>query len=213
MSVHVSPLPSRQVMQGRASGIFVATIFGAFWGLSATVFLSDVVRVSAYVLIGLVTLAFFGVGTQLLRYSRKLSSTVTREEAVRLKSVRRGFVIVSVAEVVLIVLAVALLGRSGASHFTLPVIALIVGVHFLPLARLFNVRVYYLTGALLSLLSLIALVALLLGLQLAGPSPNNWSLFVSVGAALVLWLTQFYNSRYSIRLMRQRAEAVNPGMS
>lgn len=52
-------------------------------------------------------------------------------------------------------------------------IALIVGLHFLPLAGLFSARAYYFTGALLSLLALIAIVALLLGVQLVGPSPDN----------------------------------------
>jgi hypothetical protein len=83
-------------------------------------------------------------------------------------------------------------------------IALIVGLHFLPLAGLFSARAYYFTGALLSLLALIAIVALLLGVQLVGPSPNNWSLFVNMGAALVLWLTLLYVSRFAVRLMRQR---------
>lgn len=204
MSVHVSRL-SRPARLRQASGIFFLTIFGAVWGLVGTSFLSGIVRISTYVLIGLVTLTFFGTGALFLRYARRLSSTVTPEEAAEGKRIRRWFGMVFGAEIVLIVLAGILLTRFGAGRFNAPVIALIVGVHFLPLARLFNVQAYYLTGVLLSLLALTALVALLFGMQIAGPSPDNWSLFVSMGATLVLWLTLLYNSRSVIGLLRQGA--------
>jgi len=50
----------------------------------------------------------------------------------------------------------------------------------------------------------VALVALLLGLQIAGSSPYNWSLFVGVGATLILWLTVLYMTRFGVRIMQQK---------
>lgn len=76
------------------------------------------------------------------------------------------------------------------------------GIHFLPLARLFHVPAYYITGTLLSVLGLVAVAALLLGLQIAGPSPQNWSAFVGIGATLILWLTVLYIARLGLRVMR-----------
>lgn len=103
----------------------------------------------------------------------------------------------------LIALASILLSIFQLDRFIAPATALIVGIHFFPLARLFRVPTYYITGVLLSLLGLVALLALLLGLSIAGPSPYNWSLFVGIGVTLVLWLTAASVSRFGLRVMRQ----------
>ena len=55
------------------------------------------------------------------------------------------------------------------------------------------------------MLALIALVALLLGLPLAGSSPYNWSLFVGIGATLILWLTGLAIARLGLIAIRQGA--------
>ncbi len=111
------------------------------------------------------------------------------------------FGIVFGTEILLIALANILLSTFQVDRFIPPATALIVGIHFVPLARLFRVPMYYITGALLIML---ALVALLLGLQIAGPSPYNWSLFVGVGTTLILWLTVLYITRFGLRIMQQR---------
>jgi hypothetical protein len=60
------------------------------------------------------------------------------------------------------------------------------------------------TGTLLCVLALIALGALLSGLPLAGPSPYNWSLFVGIGATLVLWLTDLFMIWYGWKSIHQK---------
>lgn len=201
MAVQVSRLP-RQAVQGVASGIFFLTFFGAAWALGGTWFLQGALHTGAYVLIGLVTLAFLVIGIRLIRYARTLPPAEAPEDVAVGRRIGIWFGVVFCTEAVLIALAGILLSRFGEDNFIAPVVALIVGVHFLPLAGLFHVRAYYLTGALLCLLALIAVVALLLGIQIAGPSPDNWSYFVSIGAALVLWLTLLYLSRFAMGLMR-----------
>jgi hypothetical protein len=88
-----------------------------------------------------------------------------------------------------------------ASQFIPPAIALIVGLHFLPLARLFRVTFYYITGVLLCVLALVAIIALIRGLPIAGPSPYNWSLVVGIGATLILWLTALVVSWQGLSVM------------
>jgi hypothetical protein len=202
MSVPNSRLP-RQAVQGLASGIFFLTFFGGLWALTGTSFLQGAFRIGTYIFIGLVTLIFFGVGVMLLRSARSLSPAVVPEDVAGSRRSGIWFGMVVGGEVLLVVLAGNLLSLFGATSLIIPVVALIVGIHFLPLAGLFHVRVYYLTGVLLCLLALIALVALLLGIQIAGPSPANWSYFVGMGAALVLWLTLLSLSRFARELMRQ----------
>jgi hypothetical protein len=64
---------------------------------------------------------------------------------------------------------------------------LIVGAHFLPLAPVFNVRLYYVTGALLILASLITLLAI--------PKSQTvhdvafWIVVPATCSALILWAT------------------------
>ena len=90
------------------------------------------------------------------------------------KRISIRFGIIFGIEIVLIALANILLSLFQVDRFIAPTTALIVGIHFFPLARLFRIPVYYITGALLSVLALVALVALLPGLPLAGPSPYNF---------------------------------------
>ena len=58
---------SRGAAQGAAGGSFFLTFFGAYWGFTSAVFLSGTVQVISFLLVGLVTLAFFGRGVMLLR--------------------------------------------------------------------------------------------------------------------------------------------------
>ncbi len=195
----------RPAVLGVASGIFFMAFFGAYWGDFTATYMSGAVQVVAFPLIGLVTLGFFVMGGMLIRYALSLPKTVSPEDAAVGKRIGMWFGIVFGVEILLIALASILLSNFQLDRFIAPAVALIVGIHFLPLARLFRVPAYYLTGALLSVLALIALGALLLGLPLAGSSPYNWSLFVGLGATLVLWLTALYITRFGLRVMWQRA--------
>ena len=121
------------------------------------------------------------------------------------KRIWMWFGIIFGTEFLLIALASILLSAFQLERFLAPVTALIVGIHFFPLARLFRVSMYYLTGVLLSVLALVAMIALMLDLPIAGPSPYNWSLFVGFGTTLGLWLTAIYISRFGWRVMRQQA--------
>jgi len=65
-----------------------------------------------------------------------------------------------------------------------PIIAIIVGVHFFPLARLFKTRIYNITGT----------VAVIAGLAsfLMNTEPVRQD-FVGFSMCIILWLTAAYN--------------------
>jgi hypothetical protein len=52
----------RAVLLGLASGIFFLTFFGAFWGFISAAFMSGTFQVFAFILVGTVSLSFFGTG-------------------------------------------------------------------------------------------------------------------------------------------------------
>jgi hypothetical protein len=85
----------------------------------------------------------------------------------------------SMIEGVAIMVAVNVLHRVHRPDLMFPVVAVIVGLHFLPLARTIPVRVYFLTAA---ALMVIGAVGMLL------PSSDR-PLAVGLGAAVALWAT------------------------
>ena len=67
---------------------------------------------------------------------------------------KRDFWIVLVLEFVLIQVVVNVLINTGHATLLLPGIGLVVGLHFFPLASIFNAPAHYLTGALITIWSL-----------------------------------------------------------
>jgi len=92
----------------------------------------------------------------------------------------RVVTIASAAEGIAILVAVNVLANIGLRSQTTPVIAIIVGLHFLPIARWLPARTYYLTAGLLIALGLAGLAI--------GSAPIR-IIAVSTGAATILWTT------------------------
>ena len=95
---------------------------------------------------------------------------------------RRGRIvgIASGVEGLMIFAAVNILANVGRRDLTAPIIAIIVGLHFVPLAYWFPARMYYVTSALLVGLGVVGMAVLDANARLYG---------VSVASACVLWLT------------------------
>ena len=103
-------------------------------------------------------------------------------EADMAEEARRGRLVgwASAAEGLAIFVAANVLGNSGHRDAIAPVIALIVGAHFIPLARGLPAPAYYATAVALAALGLAGLGVTDLSTRLT---------LVSAGAAGVLWLT------------------------
>lgn len=102
--------------------------------------------------------------------------------AAREERKRRGRIvgIASAAEGATIFAAVTVLVKLGRRDLIAPAVAIIVGLHFLPLARWFPAPIYYLTAA------------LLVGVGMAGAVVQDLPariLTIGIGAAAVLWLS------------------------
>jgi len=105
--------------------------------------------------------------------------------------------IASAVEGVAILVAVNVLANTGRQDLIAPVVAIIVGLHFLPLARFLPAPIYYLTGALLVVVGLAGT---------AVDDPTSRILTVCIGAATILWLScAIVLRRNATRAMMQRA--------
>lgn len=96
---------------------------------------------------------------------------------------RKMFRVVFSAEFVLIGLAAGILISKGLYDLVVPIIAIIVGVHFFPLAGLFEARIYNITGT-------VAVIAGLASL-LVKTEPARQD-FVGFSMGIILWLTAAY---------------------
>jgi len=97
---------------------------------------------------------------------------------------RKRVGLVNLAEFATIVLAVMVLAATGAPQLVPPTVALVVGLHFVPLARLFDQPEYRqtATGLLVGAVAGFAVLAL-------GPSQEASRIVVGVFAAGTLWAT------------------------
>ena len=103
----------------------------------------------------------------------------------------RGVGLVNLAEVVAIVLAVVIFAAIGVPELVPPIVCLFVGLHFVPLAGLFDQPEYRGTA-----IGLVCGAASGLAVLAVGPSPEVSRIVVGVVAACTLWAT---SARLSVR--------------
>jgi hypothetical protein len=180
---------ARSSARGYASGALIVSLFGALWALFTFPALGSAQRLLLLVLVVAVTAPLAVQAVRLLRRSGRLPSDSSPEARARGRTARRRYLAVVAGEFIVIFLAANVLGSAGLAPLIPPVIALVVGLHFLPLAAVFRVRLYYLTGALISIPAAVAAVALLMGVTLG--NPFGWPVVVGVATAAVLWATAF----------------------
>ena len=173
---------SMQDDAGRAFGLAIGNLFLGIFGM-VWIVIGLVVggRKDPWIFAGLACflLAIVAVSIQTMR---RTHGRLDRSEANRemKKKINRQFGLVNCLQWGLIFLAVYGLEYLKLDNWILPAIVFIVGAHFLPLARLFEIRTYYYTGA-----AMVAWAILDPFLFIAGK--NDW--IDGVGTGAILWIT------------------------
>ncbi|MDQ1507561.1 MAG: hypothetical protein QOD57_5288 [Actinomycetota bacterium] len=170
-------------LRGRAVGVIVGAVMGLTWVGVARDGLSSVAA-SLVLVAGVAVCAMLIVGALRLRRAAAAGGLAapTPPGAGREK-VQRRFWLVTLGEGAAIAATVSVLGRSGRSEWIPAAICAVVGLHFIPLARLFDVPLYYATAA---GLCLVAAITMILG---ATGAAALWRPLPGLGAALTLWAT------------------------
>ena len=172
--------------RGRQRGALILALFALLWavagasGMTSSGAAATVVRVAAVVMTAVAVLLAVRSGS---------SSTAQRPRQLPAGWYRRVG-LVNVAQAVASVLAVAILIAAGAPMLIPPVVCLIVGAHFFPLARLFDQPQYWWTGASLSIVAAAGFITLAAG---AGAEVSR--VVVGLGAAITLWGTSLHVAR------------------
>jgi hypothetical protein len=179
----------RAAVRGRASGVIFMAFFGTLWvgigirGLQSWGFIWLLIL---SLLIGVILLIG---GIVLIINSKRLSNEMVEGDSHRWKRKNIWFGIIFVLEGVLIGAANAICGSTNHLDLFVPVMALIVGAHFFPLAHLFQVKIYYISGLLLCLLSAITLLTFPVRVSWENHQIMVWWTSVGFGSALILWGT------------------------
>ncbi len=178
---HIAALRPEE-LRGHAMGIIVCAVMGFTWGGTALGALSVVVAVPLLA-VGAACAAVLLAGARRVRHAA-IVSPVPSSPKPDLSQGRHHFNLVVAGEVAAIIVAVGLLGRSDHADWIPATICLVVGLHLIPLARLFRLPLYYATAA---ALCLVAATTMVFGA--AGAPEALWQLLPGVGVALVLWAT------------------------
>ena len=167
-------------MPGRTAGMVMMTIFGAIWWMAGSGTMDMPCRTAALIAGAAVTVA-------LLVYARRQNASATKEPppGVDGATVMRQFNLVGMAEGLAILVVVIACVATGYPQLIAALVCLVVGVHFLPLAGVFHVPLYRITGGVLVVVAVVTLVAGAAGSW----SDDAWLAVPAIAAAIVLWLT------------------------
>jgi hypothetical protein len=150
-------------------GVVVLSVFAAIWCIAGLA-LAGMGATFLYAIVALITATIIVVSAR---------RPVNGGDGQAGRRIGRLVGIASAGEGIAIVIAVLVLQSLHAPDDIMPVIAIIVGAHFLPLAWTIPARLYYATGTLL----------IALGIAGVFVSDATRPLVVGVGAACILWLT------------------------
>ncbi len=188
-----------QRARGAVYGAAVMSGFGSLWlaaGLRSAGFSGWFAVAMAAILCG----SLWAAVAVLLRRLPLPQATGTHDPAERERS--RRFAAINVMEGLAIFLTVNVLGWLHLAAWTAPAVALIVGLHFLPLARLFAVRAHLVTGA--------AVMACALAAPLLPAEVRVTA--VCLGAGLILWVSAIRAVVIAHGLASPRAASAMPGL-
>jgi hypothetical protein len=173
------PMSTVAHVRGTIAGAAILTFFGEVWCILALAFWDARPRwcIPAGAVIAILLLAF---SVQRFWALRNIPSVDDPIAAAKGKRAGMWFGIIFGAEGLLIWLCVMLLQHLDLSIWIPLAVAAIVGLHFLPLAHLFEAPIYYWTGA-LCVLGVLACCAI--------PDPGARAICAGMFMAAVLWTT------------------------
>ncbi|MDH2363632.1 DUF7010 family protein [Priestia megaterium] len=177
----------RAAVRGTASGVIFMAFFGTLWagiGIRGMQGWEFPVLITLSLLIGV--LLFIGA-IVLIKNSRQLTNEVIKKDGDRWRKKNRWFGIIFSLEGLFIAIAAYICVSTNHLNLFVPIMAFIVGAHFFPLASLFQVPIYYITGTLLCLLATIVILTFPVKIIISDHQVMAWWVSVGFGSALILW--------------------------
>jgi len=133
-----SGLATRPVARFVAIGLFLMAFFTLLWASWSLYGLPAAAGVALVVIFGVLAVIFVINGVELMRSAHRLPLPSGDEAKHRGHALRVGFGVTFAAEGVIIGVVCALLIVNGGYAYLAPAIALVVGLHFIPLGFIFH---------------------------------------------------------------------------
>lgn len=151
--------PPRAALVGLGSGLVLMALFTLLWSALAPHGWHGAAAVAPPALGAVAAVVFLAQAARLFRAAPHYPSTAP-EDAARERRAGIAFGITFGAEGAAIAIAANVLAALGLDDYTVPVIALIVGPHFYPMARIFDRTVDYWIATWVTVTALMGIVAL-----------------------------------------------------
>jgi MFS family permease len=173
-------------------GALVFTLLGSAWAVFGLWSLGSQAEPLIAIILALFVLVLLIVGISVLRKVLRLpQAALSSEMRERIARVKRGFGIVNLAQGIAIGVTFMLGFRLRHAEYIPPVVALIVGLHFLALAPILRTHFDYIIGLLLCSLALVTVFTLPVYAD-TGDAVRKpiflWGVVIGTGTAVVLWL-------------------------
>ena len=180
-------LPKSAVI-GAANGVMFMTFFGVLWASIGIIGSHGLGDPWSLILSGIMTLILFSGAISLFVKGRKMNHAATLEEKEQRKQINRKFGLIGALEGIAIFIASVICNMTNHFEVFFPIMAIIVGIHFFPLAQLFREYFYYGTGIILCILGVITFF-LPINATVNHVTLIATSTFIGFGSALTLWVT------------------------
>ena len=199
---------SQGAIRGIASGVFFFAFFSTAWALLGIAGLDSGAGSFpwATALAIVIGVALAATGAWLIVVARRLPETSNPEEEAYWRGTGKWFGIIFATEGILIGLNFAICNAINRAELAIPITVIIVGAHFLPLAAVFRMRMYYLVGALLIVVGVVALL-LPAGARLGAHQAQPQWMLAGFGSALILWVASAALIEQARRLLASVASA------
>lgn len=177
-------------VSGPATGVIACALFAALWANWASPLWSRLPAPYGWVA-ACVAVAASGTllvaGVAMIRHARRVSRA-TGVSSCAPRGMRRRFWLVLAGEIVALNVAAYLLASQHALQYLPPAVAVVVGLHFLPLAKLFRAPHFFGTAVVMTLAGALAAVAVA-----SGSSAIIVDGLAELACALALWATGFFS--------------------
>jgi hypothetical protein len=197
-------------LRGRGTGIIVCAIFAALWANWAAPMLSGLPSMYRWAAIFVAVVAsgtLLVAGVAMMRRGRRLSQS-TGVGAAAPRGMRRQFILVLAGEIVALNIAAYFLIGHHMARYLAPAVAVVVGLHFLPLAKIFRSPHFFATAIVMTLAGILASVAMA-----TGSSATTANGVADLTCAIALWATGFvswHRVRQAIADTRTITATVDP---
>jgi len=166
-------------LKGRAIGAVFMAGFGALWMIIGLKLLRRLHTGPLLVVLAITAVLVLAAIKQ-FEYAKTLPSSEGAATSAQAAAIGHRFNMIFAAELIAIFVAVVVLNALRRPTLILPVVAVIVGLHFFPLARLFAAPVFYSTATAMVL-------SVLFAFSMRDVSRRQAA--IGIGCGLILWIT------------------------